>query len=295
MKNVNKQWIKWARDQVSMIKDGGFLIFPSPGAMFRVDKLSKTLNLVFCVPSWLGSEIEKINRSVFSSINFTYVAPSEIPTNPEDCLRHFFKNYEFYLRSDFNGTGGHAYLKAIIEVFKIDDETLDRLISKLRKKRPINPVTIYGEDEFRQGPGNLTVGRIWIRNSISIDAPIRFNPQRLSPNYEKPVTLVLWRHEAEINSENSTSYCTVNENDFIQAINILQAQDKKCLKIWGKADNAFPASDRVDVGIIFEKDSERDELCVSVEKEKVLGTRVILNFSNFIDGMGHLFPNGEIA
>lgn len=275
MKDIKKQWITWAKDQVQKVKDGGFLIFSSYGAMFRVNKASRNLHLVFCVPAWLGSETEKTNTVVFQRINYDYVVPENVPQNPKAALKELFFNFSQYSKTDVD-----TFVKGVGIVYGLDYERVIEMMQKMPIKEPMNPVTIYGDE------GNLTVSRMKVRSNAIVDAPIRFNPQNLGQgNYESPVALAFW-HDVE-NLEENSCFCCVDESDYLNSVKYLQLANCP-IRLHGR----YRYESDISVIVTFEK-QEAGRLFVTVKKETI-EYKVVLNFEKFIDGMAHLFPNGEI-
>lgn len=302
MKNqIDPNWISWAEQRVSLLRDGGYLIYPSDGAIFQVNKKSLKLTLVCCVPSWIGSAIETTNRQVFSKIEYQYVRPNDVPTTPDDILDKIFANLSKYasdIPTLLHGIG-------VIFGFKHEDDAeddnteLQKLIDKKGKKLPINPVTIRGE-------GNFTAGRIWIGVDSVPDSSHRFNPAvQRGPRWDKPVTILLWKEGQSLDVDDpNRPAMIVDEPDFIEFVKSLKgslaALRKVHVKLWGQADRV---NEHQKMFALFDRygDIGRNRLEVKLYKtnddytEETLVGEAALNSNKFFDGLGHLFPNGELS
>lgn len=283
---IQNSWVEWAQSQINLLKDGGYIIFPGDGAIFQINKTEQTLNLVCCRPSWIGSDTENTNRQVFAKAKYRYVRADDVPTTLEGMIQKMFSNYQKY------ASDNQALIHGLGVIFGLkkdngpnDDEVLSAF-KKLGKKLPINPVTIRGD-------GNLTIGRLWIGTDAVPDSAVRFNPkEKRGQRWEKPVTLVIWEQESELNRATGM---VVDEEDFIPAIKLLRNDDAHLLRLWGRthlhSDNRLL--------YIFKR--KQDYLFVTLYKgEQQPGpenkiSSVKLNFDKFIDGLGHLFPNGELV
>lgn len=296
MKNKNQvdpAWVYWARNQVALLKDGGYIIFPSDGAIFQVNKTSNILNLVCCVPTWVGSDIEETNRQVFAKINFRYIRPDDVPTTVDAILDKIFANLQKYasdIPTLLHGIG-------VIYDFKSENDHENHkvleLIAKKGKKIPINPVTIRGD-------GNFTVGRLWIGVDSIPDSAHRFNPEvQRGPRWEKPVTIAIWREGQELNpSDPNKPAMIVDEPDFIEFVKSFKDSLRASLKLWGQASLA---DEHQKMFILFDKYEENNRLEAKLYKtnadytESFLVGEVVLNFDKFFDGLEHLFANGELG
>jgi len=294
MKNkIDPSWVSWAETQVRLLKDGGYVIFPADGAIFQLNKTSQTLTLVCCVPSWIDSDIETINRQVFAKIQYRYERPVDVPTTPDAIIDKIFANLQKYA-SDIP-----TLLHGIGVIFKFkreneseDDKVLD-LIAKKGKKLPINPVTIRGE-------GNFTVGRLWIGVDSVPDTAHRFNPAvQRGPRWEKPVTILLWKEGQSLNVDDpKRPAMIVDEPDFIQFVNSLNDSLAAHVKLWGQADRV---NEHQKMFALFDKHEEGSRLEVKLYKtnddytEQTLVGEAVLDSKKFFEGLGHLFPNGELS
>jgi len=293
MKNqIDPSWISWAERRASLLKDGGYIIFPSDGALFQLNKTSKTLNLVCCVPSWLGSEVETTNRQVFAKINYRYQKPDEVPTTPDAIIDKIFSNLQKYASDIPTLLHGIGVIFGLKRENQSDDEKLLDLIAKKGKKLPINPVTI-------RGVGNFTAGRLWIGVDSVPDTAHRFNPAvQRGPRWEKPITIILWREGQGLNVDDpNRPAMIVDEPDFIQFVNSLKDSLSAHVKLWGQADRV---NEHEKMFALFDKHEEDSRLEVKLYKtnddytENTLVGEAELNSNKFFEGLGHLFSNGEL-
>lgn len=294
MKNkIDPTWVSWAENQVRFLKDGGYVIFPDDGAIFQLNKTSRTLTLVCCVPSWIGSDTEGINRQVFAKIQYRYERPAEVPTSPDAIIDKIFNNLQKYasdIPTLLHGIGVIYKLKR--ENDSQNDKVLE-LIAKKGKKLPINPVTIRGE-------GNFTVGRLWIGVDSVPDTAHRFNPAvQRGPRWDKPVTILLWKEGQSLNVDDpNRPAMIVDEPDFIQFVNSLNDSLDAYVKLWGQADRV---NEHQKMFALFDKREEGSRLEVRLYKtnddytEQTLVGEAVLDSNKFFDGLGHLFPNGELS
>jgi hypothetical protein len=275
MKNkIDAKWVSWAKQQVTLLKDGGYLIYPM-GAIFQVNKGSRTLDLICCKPEWINSEDEKTNTKVFAAIEYRYVRSDNVPTDVDSIIDNIFAKLQKYV-SDLP-----ALLHGIAVIFGLKDETdrsdakIMNILAKKGKKLPLNPVTIHGK-------GSLTLGRLWVGADIVPDTAHRFNPEiKRGPRWDKPFTLVLWQTDAK--------GMVVDEEDFIDVANRLGKDDKINLKMWGRQHRL--SEDKMFVVFVRNPDGT---MLVSMHNEKEEVGTASLNFAKFMDGLGHLFPNGEL-
>jgi hypothetical protein len=294
MKNkIDPAWVSWAENQVRFLKDGGYVIFPDDGAIFQLNKNSQTITLVCCVPSWIGSDTETINRQVFAKIQYRYERPAEVPTSPDAIIDKIFNNLQKYasdIPTLLHGIGVIYRLKR--ENDSQNDKVLE-LITRKGKKLPINPVTIRGE-------GNFTVGRLWIGVDSVPDTAHRFNPAvQRGPRWDKPVTILLWKEGQSLNVDDpNRPAMIVDEPDFIQFVNSLNDSLSAYVKLWGQADRV---NEHQKMFALFDKREEGSRLEVRLYKssddytEQTLVGEAVLDSNKFFDGLGHLFPNGELS
>ena len=298
MKNQNNQidksWVEWAERQVGFLKDGGYLIFPSD-AIFQINKQRKTITLVCSKPSFIHSTLESTNQKVFAGINYRYVKADNVPTSPDAIIDEIFGNLQKYssdIPTLLHGIGIIFELKDEAE----DDKVLLDLIEKKGKKLPINPVTIRGD-------GNFTVGRLWIGVDNVPDASHRFNPQiKRGPRWDKPVTILLWKEGQSLSVDDpNRPAMIVDEADFIQLFKTLQnCQTDVTLTVrtlWGQADRANEHNKMVALFGNYKNGPMKVELYKYNNdcQERFLVGEVSVDFDKFIDGLGHLFPNGELS
>jgi len=288
---IQLDWIDWAKQQVSIIRNGGYLIYPDDGAIFQLNKDKRTLELVACVPSWPNSEVESINKRVFDKIDYQCVRPKEVPTTPEAIIGKIFANLTKYA-ADFS-----TLLHGIGVIFGKSSRSIDEIIESMGKKIPINPVTIRGD-------GNCTVSRLWIGKDSVPDASHRFNPaEPKGPKWEKPITILLWNEGQTPSVEDpNLSAMIVDEEDFIDFVKNIKNSLSAYVRLWGQA-NRFDEDQKMFA--LFDKVEEGDRLTVELYKtdviadsdsrEKTLVGKAVLIFSKFYDGLGHLFPNGELS
>ena len=258
--------------------------------------------MIGCIPSWIGSEVENINKRVFKAIEYQYVRGNDIPTTPEALIDKIFGHIQKYasdIPTLIHGIGVIFRLKGENEP---DDKVLN-LIEKRGKKVPINPVTIRGRNVLNTKPGNLTVGRLWIGTDRVSDSAHRFNPKAKRQQWDKPITLVLWSQEHELQSVvNAKSYLVVDEEEFIPAIKRLRAEKDIVLKVWGKLtrlgdETASIVFRRRWSAAYLQSGAQQDNMLVTIytgEDNKTEAANVCLDFDKFIEGLGHLFPNGEL-
>jgi len=284
---IEQAWVDWAKNYISLLKDGGYAIYPRDGAIFQVNKSGRTLELVGCRPDWLNSEVENINSHVFHKIGLRYIKPADVPTTPEAIIDKVLGNLQKYA-SDIP-----ALLEGIEAIFTV--KNVHELIQKLGKKMPINPVTIRGRNVLNTEPGNLTVGRLWIGMDSVPDSAHRFDPKAKRMQWDKPITLILWSKEDELQSVVSAkSHLVVDEEEFIPAIKRLRAEEDIVLKIWGKLTRLGDET----ASIVFRRSPVHDNMLVTIytgEDNKTQAANVTLDFDKFIEGLGHLFPNGELS
>ena len=285
---IEQSWIDWAKNYILLLKDGGYAIYPRDGAIFQVNKTARTLELVGCRPDWLNSEVERINRQVFQAIGLQYVKPANVPTTPESLIDKVFANLQKYA-GDIP-----ALLEGITVIFTVKD--VHELIGRLGKKLPVNPVTIRGRNVLNTEPGNLTVGRLWIGVDTVSDSAHRFNPEvKRVARWEKPITLILWSDANDMQGVVADkSHLVVEEEEFIPAIKRLRAEPNIVLKVWGKLTRL---GDEV-ASVVFRRSTQHDNMLVTIytgEDNKTEAANVTLHFDKFVEGLSHLFPNGELS
>lgn len=285
---IERSWIEWAKAYITPLKDGGYAIYPRDGAIFQVNKTARTLELIGCRPDWLNSEVEGINRQVFHQIGFQYVKSTDVPTTPEAIIDKVFANLQKYA-GDIP-----VLLEGITVIFTVKD--VHELIRKLGKKLPINPVTIRGRNVLDTQPGNLTVGRLWIGVDTVSDSAHRFNPEvKRAARWEKPITLILWKDENDMKGVvGDKSHLVVEEEEFIPAIKRLKVEQDIVLKVWGKLTRLGDET----ASVVFRRSTQHSNMLVTIytgEDNKTEAANVTLDFDKFIEGLGHLFPNGELS
>lgn len=307
---IDPKWILWAKNNVKVMKDGGCIVFPSDGAIFQINKRNKTLNLICCIPDWIGSKTELTNKNVFSEINYRYVRPNDVPMNPVEIVDKIFNNLQEY---ELPNGEISTLIQGIGVIFGLENKKLMELVGVERsevmarhdancapahqlsdesigvvkaRKTPINPVT------FR-GTGNLTVGRLWIQIDNVPDTSHRFDPsKKRGPNWDKPVTLVIWQEGKEDDISNNKSHMIVDESEFIEVVLSLSMSDS--VKLWGQVNRQ---NDNQKMFALFNK-LDSDKLKVSLYKtnddltEEVLVGEAELGLPNFFEGLEHLFPDG---
>lgn len=158
-------------------------------------------------------------------------------------------------------------------------------------KAPINPVTIRGCLPDNAGkPSNLSIGRLWLGSKKTSDGPHRFNPRNPQPLWDKSVTFILWG----LNMEEAKSVVGSDE-DFILLVKRLAAQETIAAILWGKENSAgiFATGDSESRGILFDRTNKELRVTVYDDQKVALGGAV-LNFDKFLDGLGHLYPKGEL-
>ena len=172
-------------------------------------------------------------------------------------------------------------MRGIEIIFEVDT---DKVIEKLRKKMPINPVTIRTKNKDSH---NLTVGRLWIGSDSIPDTSYRFDPSKKqdSPRWDKPLTIAIWKNE-DIEDMHAM---VVDEDDFLQAVKKLPSINEKQMKIFGTTKHK--GLEHISFVLTLKDDKLRGILCSSSGKE--LGS-TDLSFSHFLEGLQHLFPNGEL-
>jgi hypothetical protein len=291
MKPINKQWISWAKNQVSFLKDGGYLIFPADGAIFQINKVAKTITLVCCKPTWLNSEIESTNEQVFSRFDFRYIKEKNVPTNPDAIIDKIFDNLQKYASDIPTLLHGVGVIFGLKHETQGDDNKLLSLIENKGKKLPINPVTIRGE-------GNFTAGRLWIAANSIQDTSHRFNPANRGPRWEKPVTILLWREGQNLSTDDpNCPAMIVDEAEFIDFVKSLSSLNP-AVKLWGQT-NRVNEHQKMFICIPATFSSQDEKLNIKLYKfnddEQILVGEVVLDLEKFKEGLGHLFPNGELS
>jgi hypothetical protein len=118
---IKKEWISWAKKQLESLKNNGCLIYP--GAAFHVDKTNKKINLYFCHSRWIGSETEKINAKVFSSIGYSYIKSDDVPKTIENTIEKFVGDVL-----------DKSLLEAIRVVYDIDNTKLMIIMQRMGKE-----------------------------------------------------------------------------------------------------------------------------------------------------------------
>jgi hypothetical protein len=285
-KNIDPQWVAWAKQQVTLLKNGGYMIFPSDGAIFQVNKEDETLTLVCCRPTFIGGDTEDTNSRVFAKIGYRYVRPDDVPTDVESMFKRILGHPQKYA-SDIP-----TLIEGLCVIFRLGRDEFERKINTLGKL-PINPVTIRGDasDEAPR-PKNLTIGRLWIGNDTIPDAPRRFNlEKKRGPQWEKPITLVIWRDNEGMKHAKGMM---VDEEDFVPAVKRLQTQDEITLKLWGKPNRHSEEK----WSVVFRRSPHNKTMLVTFYPGvdmKTEAASAAIDFAKFIDGLGHLFPNGELA
>lgn len=284
---INPSWITWAKNYIGLLKDGGYAIYPRDGAIFQVSHTGKTLELIGCRPDWFTCGVEAINTEVFKAIGYRYVKHASTPTTPEAILDKVLGNLQRYA-SDIT-----SLLHGIENIFSV--RSVEEVIAKMGKKLPVNPVTIRGRNVLNTEPGNLTVGRLWIGTDSVPDGSHRFDSKAKRVQWDKPITLILWSKEDLLASVVSAkSHLVVDEEEFIRAIKRLRTEPDIVLKVWGKLTRLGNET----ASIVFRRSTAHDNMLVTVytgEDNKTQAANVTLDFDKFIEGLGYLFPNGELS
>lgn len=285
-KKIDPKWVEWARQQARLLRNGGYIVFPSDGAIFQINKDDQTLTLVCSRPSFIGSDTEDTNSKVFAKVGYRYVRPDDVPTDPEVMLKRILAHLQKYA-SDIP-----TLVEGIGVIFKLSPQRLNELMSGAGKLPALNPVTIRGaaSPEFPTGPKNLSVGRLWIGSDTIPDAPHRFNMEKKrGPQWDKPVTLILWRDESNMADAKGM---IVDEEDFIPAVKRLKRQEDIVLKIWGKPHRRSEEK----WSVVFRRSPHNKTMLVSfyTGAEQAHAGSAALDFGKFTEGLGYLFPNGEI-
>lgn len=275
---IEQSWLAWAKNTVDLLKNGGHIVFPSDGAIFKVNKGNRTLNLVCCRPDWLNSDTERTNRSVFNGIGYTYTVPPEVPTDAKTMIERMKSNLDLYAFDI------ETLLEGVSVIFNISKDDLNFFRNK-KGKSGINPVTIRGQNVLHNEDRNLTIGRLWLGTSSVPDTAHRFNMREQRVQWEKPISLAFWQNP------NEALGMVVNEEEFVPAVKRLQAQENIVLNIHGTATRGGDEH-RV---VTFRRSSQNPDMLVSMYDFSLseIGA-VALDFAKFIDGLGHLFPNGEL-
>lgn len=285
---IEQSWIDWAQRSINSIKDGGCITYPD-GAIFIVDHSKRVLELVCCKKEWLNSQTEKINDEVFARINYKCFREKNCPTSPQEFIKNIVPNLQKYSPTSLNNI-----FKSFTDVFGVSQEDIEKLMKKTGKRLPINPVTIRGFSDTNS-PGNLSIGRTWISSSSIMDASYKFDPSSVGPRYDKYNSLVLWKHE---NDKNKVGML-VDESEFLDLVEALNSKEVISVNIWGVPHKGSTES----LCMRFEKKSNEDKdenLLVAVFKggDKKVNPEYLriakLNYCTFIEGLRHLFPNGEL-
>lgn len=153
-------------------------------------------------------------------------------------------------------------------------------------KTGINPITLRPEDNS----ANLSIGRLWIGSNKLTDGSHRFDPKNPQPNWNKPVTFAFWKEGAE---DAKSAVCP--EDDFISLVKRLESQETSTVMIWGRETivGVFDEKESNSRGLLF--DRTVDTLNVTLyDANKAVVSATTLPFAKFLDGLGHLFPKGEL-
>jgi len=146
----------------------------------------------------------------------------------------------------------------------------------------INPITIRGHMLDSNESSNLSIGRLWIGTDVLSDGNHQFNPSEPQQAWNKYVTFVLWNKEAKT---------LVSSDDvFIAAVNRLVSKETIAITVWGKETSSDSSESR---GILFDRTLQELKVTLINDEKSVLNGS-ILNFNKFLDGLGHLYPRGEI-
>lgn len=277
--DIKPAWITWAKNTVNLLRDGGHMTFQKDGAIFKVNHVARTLTLVCCKPSWLGSEVEGINREVFSRIGYQYIVPPDTPTNAEAMTQRIVASPKEYV--DDLG----ALLAGMEIIFSLPPKSLDRIIQELMgkaEKNTLNPVTFRGENGK-----NVAIGRMWLGENSVPDSSHKFNPAQIREQWDKVVTFVFWEGEGD-NIETPQGMVTSEEAFFPLVRNIL-AGKKSGGVLHGTAtrvDYNRPRSVAIEV--------KSNQLRVSLHENGSEIAFTSLHVGKFTEGLSYLCPNNEL-
>jgi len=161
-------------------------------------------------------------------------------------------------------------------------------------KMPINPVTIRGcipkTKDFPQfaeetNPSNLSIGRLWIGTDKVDDGSHRFNPSQPQQQWKKPVIFVLWG----VNMEEAKTMVSSDEH-FIALVKKIQTKDDISITLWG---NETVSEDSKVCALVFNR-TNKDLTVLQIDEDGAVFGGAFFSFDKFIEGLGHLFPKGEL-
>jgi len=154
---IKPEWIEWAKQQVKMLKDGAFMVFPEVGAVFQIDKNKKTLTAICEKSSFNGSVTQKINNQVFSLIGYKVIRPTNTSTNVD----------------------------AFID--KLEKVSRPCGLAGIFKTNPLNPITLKGNP-------SLSIGRLWIQSKEIEFGQHVFAPLQKREKMDRTMTFVFWKN-----------------------------------------------------------------------------------------------------
>lgn len=290
-KEINPAWISWVKDQISAVNDNGYLIFPDD-VVFQIDKEKHIVNVICCLPSWIGSQTEASARSIFPKIGYQYKHDHNAPTTLDRSIDLIFEHAEKYL-----ALGQYTdNILVLVDVIGLlyglkkqneDNKAIEKLIARKGKKIPLNPITIYGQN-------NLTISRSWIKLQHSVpDTAHRFDPTQKHCNMHKSVVFLFWQNSQEIKVGDFNPMIDTEEESFIAFFN--QVKNGVPTKLWGRP---FYLKDQETINFIDvtkEGDELKFVLYSKVSADIMVRGTVVIKYNRFIESLGHLFYNGELS
>jgi len=264
---IQPEWIDWAKQQIRILKDGGYMAFPC-GAVFQIHKKSKTVQTLCEAPSYFGSDTQKINVEVFGIIGYKVVRNNP-PTDFDTFINQMdkiFKSGGTFLTQDL--------VSGVAGVFEVKPEDV---MTKMKKQingnvEPVNPITLRGSN-------NLSIGRLWLESNEISSGQHVFAPGKKRENQEKTMQFVFW-----VQPEKPLTYMIISdENVFIEGIWKLQNNPQGSFGISGvrAKGNSTPCS------ISFVR--AYDKLTIALDD-----VSETYDWDHVYRGLKHLFPKAEL-
>lgn len=264
---IKAEWVYWAKKQVLLLKDRAYLILPD-GAVFQIDKVAKTFTTICEKPGFQGSEVDKINNTVFSLIGYKIVRPSDTPISVDAFVAKIEK-----LLLDSKSALHHDAVTGVSKIFNLSEESI---IEKFKKKsnvniEPINPITL-------QGHPRLSIARLWIQSDEISSGQHVFSPGQKRENMDHTMQFVFWE-----DPQNPLGRMLIsNERKFIEGIWMIGKKEFVLDGIRHKSSGDSEVSK-----ISFLKNNEK----LIVAMDEITAT---FDWNHFYNGLKHLFPKGEL-
>lgn len=277
---IEPSWVEWAKKEVISKNDIFYKSFSD--AIFEFNKKTKTFKLICCLPQWINSETESINKKVFSMIGYKYIRPLNVPTNAKTILKKIFRNIMHYPDKDSFNTLLYA-IGVIYNIQSVEDKTLNKILDYIEKigiKNPINPVSI------RNGSGvSIALGRTWLesRETKITDASHKFDPSATSEtNYEKIMVFAIY--------DDSNYFCDMTIDDEQSFIEVYQKllSPVSAVKLIG-TDKHRGENSR---SLLFSRNGDLLQINLTDEEEKSYSINV--SYKTFVEGLSYLFVAGEL-